>query len=290
MELLTTIAAWREFAEQQRREGHRVGLVPTMGALHDGHAELIRRAASAGDVVIVTSFVNPLQFNSLDDLRLYPATPNADQILTREAGAAVLVAPSVEEMWPALGDTSPTVVHVPGLGDRLEGTDRPGHFDGMASVVSKLFAITGPCRAYFGEKDFQQLAIVRQLVRDLGFDVTVVGVPTVRDPDGLALSSRNRRLSAEGRRRALALHQALMVAKRRAVTLVPSALRKEMYLVMQEAGVDVSYVDIVDDRTLLPVGDEVTGPARALVAGLVDGVRLIDNEQLWLGGHDVAGH
>ena len=290
MELLTSIAAWREFAEHQRRLGHHVGLVPTMGALHEGHAALIRRARSAGDVVIVTSFVNPLQFNSIDDLRLYPATPDADQVLAREAGAAVLVSPSVEEMWPALGDAEPTVVHVPGLSDRLEGTDRPGHFDGVASVVSKLFAITGPCRAYFGEKDYQQLAIVRQLARDLGFDVSVVGVPTVRDADGLALSSRNRRLSPAGRQRALALREALTVAKRRAVTLGPSALRKEMVLVLQGAGIDVAYVDIVDDRTLQPVGDEVTGPARALVAGLVEGVRLIDNEELWLGGRDAAGN
>ncbi len=261
-----------------------------MGALHEGHATLIRRAHSAGDVVIVTSFVNPLQFNSLDDLRLYPATPDADQVLAREAGAAVLVTPSVEEMWPALGDVSPTVVHVPGVSDRFEGADRPGHFDGVASVVSKLFAITGPCRAYFGEKDFQQLTIVRQLVRDLGFDVSVVGVPTVRDVDGLALSSRNRRLSAAGRQRALGLHEALTVAKRRAVTLAPSALRQEMVTVMQHAGVEVAYADIVDDRTLLPVGDDVTGPARALVAGVVEGVRLIDNEQLWFGGRDAAGN
>jgi len=290
VELLTSIAAWRAFAEEQRHLGRHVGLVPTMGALHEGHATLIRRAHSAGDVVIVTSFVNPLQFNSLDDLRLYPATPDADQVLAREAGAAVLVTPSVEEMWPALGDVSPTVVHVPGVSDRFEGADRPGHFDGVASVVSKLFAITGPCRAYFGEKDFQQLTIVRQLVRDLGFDVSVVGVPTVRDVDGLALSSRNRRLSAAGRQRALGLHEALTVAKRRAVTLAPSALRQEMVTVMQHAGVEVAYADIVDDRTLLPVGDDVTGPARALVAGVVEGVRLIDNEQLWFGGRDAAGN
>src|SRR6202167_3079100 len=209
MEQLSSIEAWRNYANDQRAFGHRVALVPTMGALHDGHASLFRAAKASGDVVIATIFVNPRQFGNAADLKSYPRTPHDDAVLAKENGVDCVIEPSLEAMWPDYPNPTSTTVSVRGIGDCLEGADRPGHFDGVASVVTKLFAVTGPCSAFFGEKDFQQLAVVRQLVRDVGFDVEVVGCPIVRDEDGLALSSRNVRLSTEARRQALGLSRAL---------------------------------------------------------------------------------
>ena len=209
MELIDDVAQWRAYCERRRAEGARVGLVPTMGALHAGHAALFDAARSRGDTVVATLFVNPRQFNDANDLTRYPTSRGADRALASEHGVDCLVEPSLGEMWPDYPNATPTTVSVRGIGDNYEGASRPGHFDGVTSVVAKLFTITGPCRAYFGEKDFQQLAIVRQMVRDLSFDVEVEGCPIVRDADGLALSSRNVRLSARGRTRALALSSAL---------------------------------------------------------------------------------
>src|SRR5205823_4014841 len=201
------IARLRKELDAARAGGRTVGLVPTMGYLHDGHAALIGRARAECDVVVVTDFVNPLQFGEPADLEAYPRDLDHDATVAAAAGADFLFAPSVEEMYPG---PVRTTVHVAGVSDSLEGASRPGHFDGVATVVAKLFAITGPCRAYFGEKDFQQLAVVRRLVADLSMPIDVVGCDTVREPDGLAMSSRNVRLAPEQRRAATVLHRALL--------------------------------------------------------------------------------
>src|SRR5205823_4752076 len=192
---------------EARAQGQRVGLVPTMGYLHAGHASLIEAAARDNDVVAVTVFVNPLQFGPTEDLAAYPRDLERDTKLAEQAGASVVFAPSVEEMYPT-GEPLTTVA-VRQVSEPLEGRFRPTHFAGVATVVAKLFALAGPCRAYFGEKDYQQLAVIRRMSADLSFPVEVVGCPTVRDPDGLAKSSRNAYLTTEERAVAPTLHRAL---------------------------------------------------------------------------------
>lgn len=278
MHRLSTLHEWREFAQAVRDDGRRVGLVPTMGALHEGHLSLVRRARDNGDVVLLTSFVNPRQFSDADDLAAYPHTPDADAALASASGVDAFITPTLVEMWPDYPSPTLTTVSVKVLGEQLEGEGRPGHFDGVASVVALLFTITGPCRAYFGEKDYQQLVVVRRMVRDMAFDVEVVGCTTWRGEDGLALSSRNARLSTEGLRRASALSRALRAARDSHDT--PSARRSLMAEVMTSAGVHVAYADIVDETTLSPVADGDQVLARALVAGIVEGVRLIDNDEI----------
>ena len=278
MRRLTTIAEWRTYAQSLRDGGRRVGVVPTMGALHDGHLSLVRRARDNGDVVLLTSFVNPRQFSDPGDLAGYPRTPEIDDELAAGAGVDALVTPSLREMWPDYPRPTLTTVSVSELAAPLEGVGRPGHFDGVASIVAKLLVITGPARAYFGVKDFQQLVVVRRMVRDLGFDVDVVGCETLRANSGLALSSRNARLSVEGLKRATALSRALRAAA--SSKRPPSDCREIMREVMESAGVEVAYVDVVDVETLAPVDDRATGRARAVVAGFVEGVRLIDNVEI----------
>ena len=282
MEVVRDLDAWRHAAAAARQRGRTVGLVPTMGALHAGHDSLVRAARDRGDYVIVTIFVNPRQFNDPADLRAYPRTPETDRARAAALGVDLLVEPSLEQMWPAYPAPVATTVHVGGMTEHLEGADRPGHFDGVASVVAKLFALTGPARAYFGEKDFQQLAMVRQMVTDLGFAVEVVACPIVREEDGLALSSRNVRLSGAGRQRALGLSRAVAAAAAQSATA--SVLRQRMRGVLEAAGVEVAYAEVVDPVSLRPSRDGESGRRRALVAGCVDGVRLIDNADVELKG------
>lgn len=275
MQQLTTIAQWRDFSAALRANGQTVGLVPTMGALHEGHGSLVLRALADGAVPIVTIFVNPRQFNDAKDLAAYPRDEARDLALCQQWGAAAVVTPSVEEMWPSGAGATATTVSVSGITDRFEGAGRPGHFDGVASVVTKLFAITGPANAYFGEKDFQQLAMVRQLNEDLALGMNVVGCPIIRDGDGVAMSSRNVRLSPAGRNTALAFSRAL-----RDVSATPrssEAVRSLIIDVLSEAGIDVAYADVVEPKTLQPIDEHFAGTARILLAGVVDGVRLIDN-------------
>jgi pantoate--beta-alanine ligase len=275
MQLIHDVARWRAYCEDQRANGERVGLVATMGALHAGHAALFDAAKVRGDHVVATLFVNPRQFNDANDLTRYPRPRDEDRALASAHGVDCLVEPSLEEMWPDYPNATATTVSVRGIGENYEGASRPGHFDGVTSVVAKLFTITGPCRAYFGEKDFQQLAMVRQMVRDLSFDVDVVGCPIVRDDDGLALSSRNVRLGPVGRQRALALSSAL-----RDVGSLPanaSTLRSRLRATLVDAQLDVVYADVVNPVTFEPSRDDEIGEARALIAANVDGVRLIDN-------------
>ncbi|HVB70290.1 MAG TPA: pantoate--beta-alanine ligase [Acidimicrobiales bacterium] len=274
MDRLADVASWRAYAARQRAHGRRVGLVPTMGALHEGHVALFRAAREAGDVVVATSFVNPRQFNDDSDLAAYPRDPAGDVALA-EGLVDALVEPTLSEMWPDYPHATATTVSVAGIGDVLEGAGRPGHFAGVASVVAKLFVITGPCRAYFGEKDYQQLVVVRRMVDDLAFDVEVVGSPIVRDASGLAVSSRNVRLSQPGRARAVGLARAVAHAAKRAAPA--SQLRREMIETLDAAGVEVAYAEVVGPKTLEPTSDDESGERRALVAGVVEGVRLIDN-------------
>jgi pantoate--beta-alanine ligase len=275
MQLLHDVAQWRAYCDHQRATGARVGLVATMGALHAGHAALFDAAKAHGDTVVATLFVNPRQFNDANDLNLYPRSREEDRALASVHGVDCLVEPSLDEMWPDYPNATATTVSVRGIGENYEGASRPGHFDGVTSVVAKLFTITGPCRAYFGEKDFQQLAVVRQMARDLSFDVEVVGCPIVRDDDGLALSSRNVRLGPVGRGRALALSSAL--ADVGSLTATASALRHRLRSSLIDAQLDVVYADVVNPVTFEPSRDDESGEARALIAANVDGVRLIDN-------------
>jgi pantoate--beta-alanine ligase len=266
--------AVRKELEAARGEGRTIGLVPTMGALHHGHASLIRRAASECDVTLVTVFVNPLQFGPGEDFDRYPRSQARDVDLAAAAGADLVFAPPVDEMYAA-GAPAVTVSVAGPLADRLEGAARPGHFSGVATVVAKLFAIAGPCRAYFGEKDYQQLLVVRRVAADLSFPVEVVGCPTVREPDGLALSSRNAYLSAAQRRAATVLWRALQAGAAAASGAAARAAMREVVAGERLARLD--YADVVDAATLDPVDGPLADDARLLIAAWVGATRLIDN-------------
>ncbi|MEO7443009.1 MAG: pantoate--beta-alanine ligase, partial [Acidimicrobiales bacterium] len=275
MQRIDTVAAFRAALDAERSRGRVIGLVATMGALHGGHRSLVQRASGECDVVAVTVFVNPFQFDSPADLAAYPADLEADAERAAAAGADYLFAPGSAEMAPA---AMATRVHVEGAAAGLEGAARPGHFDGVATIVVKLFAIAGPCRAYFGEKDFQQLAVVRQLVADLCLPVEVVACPTVRADDGLALSSRNARLSPEERRAATVLYRALRVGEARfAATAGGDVASVEAAMATVVAGEPLARLDYV---AVIPEGPG----GRLHVAAWIGGTRLIDN--LAAGGVD----
>jgi pantoate--beta-alanine ligase len=275
-----------EAVREQVSAGQSVGLVPTMGALHEGHLTLIRRAAAENDVVVVSVFVNPTQFNDPGDLARYPRGLEADVAMASGVGATVVYAPEAETMYPEGFATS---VHVGGMTGLWEGESRPGHFDGVAVVVSMLLNQVRPNRSYFGEKDFQQLAMVRRMHRDLWLPGEIVGVPTVREPDGLAMSSRNVRLTPKGRAMATSLYEALAAMREAAVSGERTALRLAILgavIVKRTPEIELDYLQIVDPETLEPV--EVVRPgARAIVAAVIDEVRLIDNMEL-LPGDDSA--
>jgi pantoate--beta-alanine ligase len=254
----------------------RVGLVPTMGFLHEGHTSLITRAAGENDLVVTTIFVNPLQFGPDEDLAAYPRDLDRDRRLAEEAGTDVLFTPSVEEMYP---EPPLTQVHVGKLSSPMEGATRPHHFAGVATVVAKLFAIAGPCRAYFGEKDYQQLAVVRRMAADLSFPVVVVGCPTVRERDGLALSSRNVYLSPAEREAAPVLYRALRSGAA-AITAGegdPEAVRSLMAGIIEaEPLADLDYAEVVDAASLQRP-TVLEGELRLLAAARFGQARLIDN-------------
>ena len=290
MDVIETAVGCRALLDSARATGRTVGLVPTMGALHDGHISLIARAHKECDVVAVSIFVNPLQFGDPEDIAKYPRTLERDLTECAEAGAHIVFAPTIPEMYPSWPDPPATAVTVGGVSDKWEGASRPGHFDGVATVVAKLFAIAGPCRAYFGLKDFQQLAVVRRMASDLCIPVDIVGCPTVREPDGLARSSRNVRLSeiervaAQTLSRALAAGRAAIATGERDGAAVHTAMRA---VVDHEPLVDLDYAVAVDVATL----DEVTtivDPAavRLLIAATVGPVRLIDNSAATIDDHD----
>jgi pantoate--beta-alanine ligase len=277
MEVISSRRRLREALDEARREGKTVGLVPTMGDLHRGHASLIERARRECGFVAVSVFVNPLQFDSRADLDAYPRRLASDRATAEAMGCDAVFAPDEAEMYP---QGSPRVTVDPGsLGERLEGTSRPGHFRGVLTVVAKLLDVAGTCRAYFGEKDAQQLELVRRMAVDLDMAVEVIPCPTIRDPDGLAVSSRNRRLSAEQRRAAPVLFDALSAAaalarrgERRSDVLRAEVARR----IGSEPQARLDYVAVVDDQSWEDIRD-LTGPARALAAMQLGGTRLIDN-------------
>ncbi|HVC70090.1 MAG TPA: pantoate--beta-alanine ligase [Acidimicrobiales bacterium] len=289
MRVITSARMFCDALEAERALGRRVGLVPTMGALHAGHRSLVARAALECDVVAVTVFVNPLQFDRADDLARYPRDLEGDVIQAAEAGATIVFAPPVQEMYPGFPAPVATSVHVDAVGDVLEGASRPGHFDGVATVVAKLCSLAGRARVYFGEKDFQQLAVVRRMATDLSLPVEIVPCPTVREDDGLALSSRNVRLSTAERGAAVALHRALgagtdlIGAGERDPVLIGAAMEA---VLNATDGVVADYAVAVDAATLR-APDTLSGEVRLLVAATVGPVRLIDNVGVVL---DVRAH
>ena len=276
MEIVRTIADLRSHIASWRSTGARVGLVPTMGALHDGHLALVKAARAECERVVATIFVNPKQFAPNEDLDAYPRREEADLAMLRSAGIALVFMPGTAEMYPP---GFATRVRVAGLTDCLCGAHRPGHFDGVSTVVTKLLIQSLPDVAYFGEKDYQQLVVVRRLARDLDISVRIAGVPTVRDTDGLALSSRNAYLSPEERRVAPALARVL---QRMAAALVvqSAAVANEIargIADLESAGFAVEYLEIRDADTLAPVTETITGPARVFAAAHLGRTRLIDN-------------
>jgi pantoate--beta-alanine ligase len=278
VEVVRTVAAFTGRLAAARLEGRDPGLVPTMGALHAGHRSLIEAAAAAHGHVAVSIFVNPLQFDHQGDLARYPRDLGADLEVCAAAGVSTVFAPSVEEMYPC---PPRTTVHVAQVGEPFEGQVRPGHFDGVATVVAKLFSAAGACTAYFGEKDFQQLAVVRRMVSDLSMPVQVVACPIVRAPDGLALSSRNALLSDEDRQAATVLWRALD-AGRRAVAdgeVRPDRVAGAMAdVVRSEPRASLDYAAAVDASDLsTPASLADTASVRLLVAARLGLVRLIDN-------------
>jgi pantoate--beta-alanine ligase len=276
MRTLRTIAEVRAHVAAARRAGRSVGLVPTMGAFHAGHEALMEAARAACDEVVVSLFVNPAQFEEAGDLAAYPRTEDGDAATAAALGVDVLFAPPVSEIYP---DGFVTTVRVHGLGAVLEGAERgTGHFDAVCTVVAKLFNIVAPDVAFFGQKDAQQVVVIRRMVRDLDVPVRIESVPTVREPDGLALSSRNARLGPEDRERALALRQGLDAASA-AVTdgeRDPAAAARAGRAAMAEAGVAPEYFSVVDPDTLDPVS-RIAGKILVVVAARVGPARLIDN-------------
>jgi len=277
---------WRAALDDARRRGATVGLVLTMGSLHGGHLSLIRRARADHGWVAVTDYVNPLQFGDPADLAAYPRDVEADVAAAAEAGADAVFAPSVEEMWPEPPATTVTVGVTAG---RLEDTARPGHLAGVATIVTKLFSLAGPVTTYFGEKDYQQLLVVRRLVADLSLPVTVVGCPTVRETDGLALSSRNTRIDPADRRAAGALYRALLAGKR-AIEEDGAVERAKVEAAMAavveaEPALALDYAAAADPADLSTPAT-LTGEVRLLVAARLGPVRLIDNLGATVPGRD----
>jgi pantoate--beta-alanine ligase len=291
MKICPTIAEVRAASRAARASGKRLGLVPTMGALHEGHLSLVRAAKAQCNAVAVSIFVNPKQFSPTEDLSKYPRQFDRDRQLLEKENVDILFAPSVEEIYPPgrasygeVVDNDSTWVWVEGLSERLDGRSRPGHFRGVTTIVAKLFHIIEPDAAFFGQKDAAQLAIIRRMVRDLNFPVEIVGCPIVREPDGLAMSSRNVYLNREERARALVLHRALEqvrqnfeAGERVAAYLLAAA--KEIFAVQPDVVLD--YCEIADPDTLNPVA-QISRKALVAVAAYVGTTRLIDNLVLQL--------
>lgn len=278
LELCRTVAEFRAACDRVRSRRRRVGLVPTMGALHAGHVALVHEARRRADDAAVTIFVNPTQFGPNEDFAKYPRTLESDLAKCEAAGAALVFAPEAGEMYLA-GET--TRVRVDGLTAHLCGRVRPGHFEGVTTIVAKLFAVAGACTAVFGRKDYQQLKVIQRMTADLLLPVEVVGFPTVREGDGLALSSRNAYLSAEDRQRALVLSRSLAAAVRRfeSAERGAGALRRPVEQAISAVGLTPDYVTLADSETLEPFGDDAVVGDRALLALAVrvGGARLIDN-------------
>lgn len=273
---VTSIADVRATCDATRAAGGTVGFVPTMGYFHEGHRSLMRAARAANDLVVVSLFVNPTQFGATEDLGAYPRDPDGDRAVAEAEDVDVLFTPTVDEMYPA---GARTTVHVDGLTERLCGASRPGHFDGVTTVVAKLLSIVGPSRAYFGRKDAQQLAVIRRMTTDLDLPVEVVGCPLVREHDGLALSSRNAYLEPDARQAATVLSGALYTASEAIVRGQRAAAAVRQLIVDTVAHVPqvrLDYVEVVDAATLEPI-EQIVSDALVALAAFVGKARLIDN-------------
>ncbi len=277
--IIETVAGMQSWSEEHRRAGRIVGCVPTMGFLHEGHLSLIRECAKRADAVAMTLFVNPAQFGPGEDLEEYPRDFQGDCDKAHREGAHAVFHPPVDEMYPKGFQTH---VAVEELTADMEGEFRPTHFRGVTTVVAKLINAVRPHLAVFGEKDFQQLKVIERMARDLDMGVSIIGAPTVRDPDGMAASSRNVHLSPEGRKQALSISRALFAAREAAQKGENSvrALVERARGAIEEAGLAIDYVEIRDDKTLGPVED-MERPARMLIAARLGKTRLIDNMALF---------
>jgi pantoate--beta-alanine ligase len=276
MKIIHHIPEMQRWSEARRREGKKIAFVPTMGFLHEGHLSLVREGKKCGDVVVVSIFVNPMQFNQQADFATYPRNLEQDQQMLEEVGTDVLFYPEAQEMYP---EGFQTAVEVDKVSQPLCGAFRPGHFRGVATVVTKLFNITKPHVALFGEKDFQQCVVIKRMVKDLNFDLEILAMPTVREPDGLAMSSRNARLSPAERQTSLCLSRALNKAQE----LVSQGQRQSAPILQavreaidREGGVRIEYATLCHPETLEEVL-EVSGPTLLALAAWVGDVRLIDN-------------
>lgn len=264
--------------EKQRNNGISVGFVPTMGALHQGHAALVRRAKAENQLVVTSVFVNPTQFNDKKDLVNYPRTPEADAVLLEAAGCDILFLPEAAEMYPQGEMEKSPLIDLAGLDTVMEGAHRPGHFAGVVTIVKKLFLAVGKCNAYFGEKDFQQLAIVRRMTSEFQLPVNIIGCPIVREDDGLAMSSRNMRLTAEERKIAPLISQALFHAKENWQSHPASAIKKMVAAeIAKQPLMRLEYFEISDCDSLQPLDDSQKKNAVACIAVHLGNVRLIDN-------------
>ena len=277
MQLITSVFEMQTLAEDLRSKGQIIGLVPTMGALHEGHISLVKEAAAHADTVVVSIFVNPTQFGPSEDLAKYPRDLDGDMKLCEEAGADIIFAPSADQLYPR---GYSTYVAEEMIAKPLEGISRPVHFRGVTTIVAKLFNICRPDLAVFGQKDAQQVAVIKKMVNDLNFTVDIITAPTVREPDGLAMSSRNRYLTAGQRQEALAISRALFKARemvaageRRADRLMAEAT----HILSQQRRVRVIYVSLADRCTMEPIREVLPGKAILAIAAWVDEVRLIDN-------------
>lgn len=280
MMILHTIAEIREFVKDQKRQMNTVGLVPTMGSLHKGHLSLVQRAQSQTDVVVMSIFVNPLQFGPSEDFDRYPRNLDADAKLAEAAGVDVIFAPSVKEMYP---QQQVTFIDVETVSENLCGASRPGHFRGVATVVGKLLNIVQPDQAFFGMKDAQQVRVIQQMAADLNMPVDIVPCPIVREPEGLAMSSRNVYLSDEQRPQALSLYKSLQAAEtmfsqgERSVNVIRDRVRS---IIAAEPLADIDYIKIVDLQNLADIENHITEPALLALAVRFGGTRLIDNTTL----------
>ena len=277
MEVFTSVQSLRKFLNKRRNEGNTIGLIPTMGALHQGHISLLNSAASENDITVCSIFVNPVQFTNPEDLAKYPRTLQADCDMLEKAGCSAVFAPSVEEMYPE----EPVLnMHFGALETVMEGASRPGHFNGVGLVVSRLFNIVQPDKAYFGQKDLQQVSVIRQLITDLAFPIELIVCPTIREDDGLAMSSRNQRLSAEDRKLAPNIYKIISAVRNNVLAGMPASEAKknaeEQFSLLPEYGLD--YIEIVNIKTLQPIEKPgSTGSSAVCVAAFLGAVRLIDN-------------
>ena len=276
MKIITAISEMRSFADTFRREGKTIGFVPTMGFLHAGHISLMQRARQECDVVVASIFVNPTQFGPNEDFDRYPRDEAGDRATCKAAGVDVLFMPTASAMYP---DTPSVFVIVEGISDILEGAVRPGHYRGVATVVAKLFHLVKPHKAFFGQKDYQQCAVIKRMAKGLDTGVDVVVLPTVRERDGLAMSSRNSYLSADERRTAAAIYRALYAAEQLAKTGTrqPEALKNKIQAVVrEEKGIEIDYLEIADPESLAPLASAQDGMV-LLIAVRIGRTRLIDN-------------